>query len=382
VLLAEGKRTQAKAELKRALRLEPRDLEAAKALAHIEIEDYQGQRAVTWLKPLTASAEFDDEARQLLASGYAESGDHRGVMATLGPMLDRQPPPAPEVFILAIGSARRAGDTPFSAHACDLGLRLYLNSDEIEQRCLHDVSMSYIKRLEATLRGSVEDVPTLILMGRLLAEVAESMNQADQERCLALLDNAVALSPADPVALYNLGRGLRLLARPEQAIPMLKRALAANPTGELPVLIWTEVGLAEQQLSHDAGAEGAFAHAHQYNRALARHLVASAFIYHTFLMAGNKKARAAEVLSDILRWNPVFLPARMEHARMLAEAGRSVEAAAEAELVAANADPAELALLRAAHIFLLQLYRRIGRAEASTRHGDWLKQTKDDSAPR
>ncbi len=382
VLLAEGKRTQAKTELEQALHLEPQDLEAAKALAHVEIEDYRGQRAVALLKPLTASPDFDDEARQLMASGYAESGDHRGVLATLGPMLDRLPPPPPEVFILSISSARRMGDTAFSAHACDVGLGLYLNSDEIEQRCLHAVSMSYIQRLEATLRGSVEDVPTLILMGRLLAELAESMNQADQERCLALLDKAVALSPNDPVALYNRGRGLRLLARPEPAIPALKKALAANPGGDLPVLIWTEVGLAQQQLSHEAEAETAFAHAHQLNRALARHLVASAFIYHTFLVAGNKKPQAAEVLSEILRWNPVFLPARMEHARVLADAGRPEEAAAEAELVVANADPAELALLRAAHIFLLQLYRRMGRVEASARHGEWLKHTKDDSAPQ
>jgi len=381
VLLAAGKRVEAKVELERALRLEPQDLEAAKALADIEIEEYDGPRAVAFLRRFAASPEFDDEARRLLAAGYAESGDYQGALTTLGSMIDRRPPPVPEVFILVISSALRAGDTAFAVHACDLGLRLYLNSDEIEQRCLHVVSMSFIKQLESTLRGSAEDVPALILMGRLLAEIADSMDQANQERCITLLGKAVALSPADPVALYNLGRGLRLLDRPEQAIPTLKRALAANPTGELPTLIWTELGLSEQKLGHDSGAEDAFDHAFQLNRGLSRHLVASAFIFHTFLMTENKKRQAEEVLGEILRWNPTFLPARMEHARMLADQGRLVDAAGEAELVATNSDPDDLTLLRATHIFLLQLYRRMGRAEAAVRHEAWLKNTRTASEP-
>lgn len=381
VLLATGRRTDAKAELERALRLDPQNLEAAKALARIEIEEYDGPRAVGVLKPLAKSPDFDDEARRLLAAGYAQSGNHRAAVSVLGAMLDRHPPPPPEVFILVTGSALRAGDMAFAEHACDLGLRLYLNSDEIEQRCLHVVSMDFIQRVESTLRGSTEDVPALILMGRLLAEIADSMDQANQERCITLLDRAVALSPADPVALFNLGRGLRLLARPEQAIPMLKRALAANPAGELPVLIWTEIGLAEQKLSHDAAAEDAFGHAQQSNRGLARHMVASAFIYHTFLMAENEKRQAGEVLGEILGWNPAFLPARMEHARMLAEQGQVAEAAGEAEMVATNADPADLTLLRAAHIFLLQLYKRMGRTEEAARHLAWLNNARAASAP-
>jgi tetratricopeptide (TPR) repeat protein len=381
VLLAAGKRVDARTELERALRLEPQNLEAAKALAHIDIDEYHGLRAVALLKPFAASAEFDDEARRLLAAGYAQTGDHRTAISVLGPALDRRPPPAPEAFILVISSALRVGDKDYAERACDLGLRLYLNSDEIEQRCLHVVSMDFIQRVESTLRGSTEDVRALILMGRLLAEIADSMDQANQERCITLLDRAVALSPADPVALFNLGRGLRLLARPEQAIPMLKRALAANPTGELPVLIWTEIGLAEQKLSHDAAAEDAFGHAQQSNRGLARHMVASAFIYHTFLTAENEKRQAGEVLSEILGWNPAFLPARMEHARMLAEQGHVAEAAGEAEMVATNADPADLTLLRAAHVFLLQLYKRMGRAEEAARHLAWLNNARAASAP-
>lgn len=381
VLLAAGRRTEAKPELERALRLEPQNLETAKALAHIEIEEYDGPRAVGLLKPLATSPDFDDEARRLLDAGYAQSGDHRAAVAILGPALDRQPPPPPEVFILVTGSALRAGDTAFAEHACDLGLRLYLNSDEIEQRCLRVVSMSFVKHLESTLRDSAQDVPTLILMGRLLAEIAGVSDEETKQRCIKLLEKAVVLGPTDPVALYNLGRGLRMLAQPERAVPVLERALGADPNEELQTLIWTQIGWAEQDLGHVARAENAFDRAFQLNRRLARHLAASGFNFYTFLMVENKERQAAAVLDEILHWDPAFLPARMKHAQMLAEESRLAEAAEEAEFVARNADEENQPLNRAAHIFLLQLYKRMGRTEEAARHEAWLKKSRTAPHP-
>ncbi|MGD0579955.1 MAG: tetratricopeptide repeat protein [Bryobacteraceae bacterium] len=381
VLLAAGQRTDAKVELERALRLEPQDLEAAKALAHIELQEYDNLSVVGLLKPLATSPDFDDQARRLLAAGYAQSGDHRAAVSILGPALDRQPPPPPEVFILITGSALRAGDTALAEHACDLGLRFYLNSDEIEQRCLRVVSMPFVDHLESTLVGSAKDVPTLILMGRLLAEIAGVSDEATKQRCIKVLEKAVVLSPADPVALYNLGRGLRMLVRPEQAIPVLERALGTHPNQELQTLIWTQIGLAEQDLGHVARAENAFGRAFQLNRRLARHLVASAFILYTFLMAETKERQAAAVLDELLHWDPSFLPARMKHAQMLAEEGRLAEAAEEAELVARNADEENQPLNRAAHIFLLQLYKRMGRTEEAARHEAWLKKSRTAPQP-
>lgn len=381
VLLATGRRTDAKAELERALRLDPQNLEAAKALARIEIEEYDGPRAVGVLKPLAKSPDFDDEARRLLAAGYAQSGNHRAAVSVLGAMLDRHPPPPPEVFILVTGSALRAGDMAFAEHACDLGLRLYLNSDEIEQRCLRVVSMPFVDRLESTMRGSTEDVPTLILMGRLLAEIAAVSDQATKERCIKLLEKAVVLSPSDPVALYNLGRGLRMLVRPEQAILVLERATGAHPSEELQTLIWTQTGLAEQDLGHNTRAENAFGRAFQLNRGLARHLVTSAFLFYTFLTAETKERQAAAVLEEILHWDPAFLPARIQHAQALAEQGRLAEAAEEAELVARNADEENKPLARAAHMLLLQLYKRMGHAEEAARQAAWLKNSRTVGEP-
>jgi Flp pilus assembly protein TadD len=381
VLMAGGSRAGAKSEFERALRLEPNNLEIAKALARIEIGDYNGSRAVALLKPLAASPDFDDEARLVLAAGYAESGDNEAAASILSPLLQRQPPPPPEVFILAAGSSARAGDAEFAERACALGLRLYLNSDEIEQRCLRIVSVSFVRNLEASLGGSAGDVPALILLGRLMTDSAETADAPIRERGLKLLGKAVALGPSDASALYNLGRCLRVLARPEEAIPVLERALAAHPDEELQALIYTQVALSEQYLQHDAKAESAFRRAMELNRRLARHMPEPAFSFYTFLATVNKEPDAAAVLEEVLRWEPAFLPARMQRARKLAEAGRLAEAAEQAEVVARNADPAGQELLRAAHVLLLQLCTKLGRTEEAARHQAWLKNARAAKQP-
>jgi tetratricopeptide (TPR) repeat protein len=373
VLLAEGQRAGAKTELQRALRLEPHNLEAAKALAHIATSENDGARAVALLKPLVASSDFDDEARRLLAAGYAQSKDDRSALATLGPVLDRRPPPPPDVFVLVAGSARRAGDAEVAAHTCELGLRLYLNSDEIEQRCLGIVSMSFVDRLQATLNGTADDVPTLIVMGRLLAELGEVADESTRDRCIGLLRKAVALSSSGSDALYNLGTALRKLGHLQEASTPLNEALTAQPSDELKTLIWTQIGLTKQQLQELGEARDAFGRAFELNRKLLHHSPASAFEFYSFLSAANERQHAEAVLSEILKWDPSFVPARMEHARILASRDRVAEAVQEAEFVAQNTDPGNRALLRSAHLFLLHNYAKLGRTEDEHRERAWLK---------
>ena len=381
VLLADGQSATAKAQLEWALRLDPENLEAAKALAHMATAEHDGPRAVALLKPLAASPDFDDEARRLLAAGYAQSGDDRAAISTLGPVLERNPPPPPEVFVVLAGSALRAGDSAFATHACDVGLRLYLNSDEIEERCLRVLSMSYVNGLESTLRGTEADVPTLIVMGRLLAGIAAAADQATRARCIKLLEKAVALSPSDGTALYNLGRALRIMGHPDQAVPVLERALRTHPSEELQTLIWTQIGLARQDLRQNARAEDAFNRAFHLNRGLSRHLALAGFTYYTFLIATNKQPQAAAVLDEIIKWDPDFVPARMKHARMLADAGHLPEAVAEAEFVAHNTNTGNQPLLRTAHILLFQLYTKLGRPDEAKRQSVWLETATEAPGP-
>ena len=61
------------------------------------------------------------------------------------------------------------------------------------------------------------------------------------------------------------------------------------------------------------------------------------------------------MLEEILKQKPDFLPARLQNARELSKAGRFQAAADEAELVVRNVDPANRELLRAAHLFLVQV---------------------------
>lgn len=373
VLLAAGSRSEAKTELERVLKLDRNNFEAAKALAHIEIGEYNGARAAALLKPFAASADFDDDARLTLASGLAQSGDDKGAVAAIAPLLKSQPPPPPAAFALAAASASRASDTDFAERACAMGMKTYLNSDEVEERCLRVVSIRFVKDLESKLRGSQSDLPDLIVVGRLMTDVADTADSPFRERALVILTKAVDLDPKNATALYNLGRCLRVLARSAEASAVFERALASKPDDELQVLIYTQIALAEQYVQRDAKAGEAFRRAFELNRRLARHLPGAAFEYYTFLDLAGNASEAAAVREEILGWDPAFLPARMQRARALADAGRLVDAVTEAELVATNADPSNDKLLRQAHIFLLQTYSKMNRPEDAARHQTWLK---------
>lgn len=382
VLLAAGNRSEAKTALERALQLDRNNFEAAKALAHIEVGEYGGARAAKLLKPFASSAEFDDEARVVLAVALAQSGDDKAAIPVIAPLLERKPPPPPAAFAVAAGSGLRAGDAVFAENACALGMRAYPNSDEIEERCLRVVSMRFVKEMEAKLRGSAADAPDLIVLGRLMTDAAATADSPVRERALEFLKRAAALSPSNATALYNLGRCLRVLARPEEAIATLNLALAARPDQELQTLIYTQIALARRDQQKDSEAAEAFRKAHELNRKLARHSPSAAFEFYTFLDASGEAGEAAALREEILAWDPGFLPARMQRARALGGSGRLAEAVAEAELVARNADPSNDKLLRQAHIFLLQSYGRLGRAEDAARHEAWLKSAREKQQPR
>jgi tetratricopeptide (TPR) repeat protein len=379
VLLTEGKHAAARKQLEIALRLEPDNLEAGKALAQIEAGEYQGPKIVRLLQPFIASPEFDLESWLLLATGYVLSGEHRKALDLLLPTLGQQPPPPPEAFIMAASSAVHVGDGRRAAQTCILGLRTYLNSDQIEQRCLEVGRQGhldeFVSRLESTLGDRSEDVPDLILLGRLMTDAGAHRGGAPGRRSgLAVLERAVALAPSNPSALYNLGRCLRVADRLEEAIGMLQRALEARPDEELRTLIYTQLGLAYRVLKQEAKTEDAFRRAFEQNRKAPRYLPEPDFEFHDYLQFIGRSQQAENLLLEILRRAPGFLPARLGLARSLAKADRWEEAAREAELVAKHADEANRPLILSAHLFLFRLYTKHGRKEEADRHREWLKE--------
>jgi tetratricopeptide (TPR) repeat protein len=378
VLLASGMRTEARTHLESALRSDPADFEAAKALAHVEAGDYRGDRVVKLLQPFQRAAEFDDEARLLLATGLAQSGNDRQASSILNPLLERRPPPPPEIFVLAAASAMRAGDARAAAKACAVGLKEHPNSDDLEARCL-DVARgghldSWIDHLESGLRGSPEDVPALILLGRLMTDAGSQTGAPLRSKGLEYLERAVAFNSSNASALYNLGRCLRVLSRPREAVANLERALTFRTDEELSTLLYTQIALAERDLQNTARAEEIFRRVLELNRKSSRYLPDPVFEFHLLLVSAGRAAEAQSLLDEILQRTPGFLPARMQRARELSKARKFQEAAKEAELVVDRADRANRALLRTAHMFLFQLYRQQGRHEDAKRHELWLKE--------
>jgi tetratricopeptide (TPR) repeat protein len=382
ILLSSGRRSQAKSEFDRALQLEPNNLDDAKALARIELADFNSTRAAALLKPFNASSDFDDDARLLLAVAYTSGGEPRAALPLLAELVERRAAPQAEVFVAAAIAGSRAGDTEFSERACTAGLRAYLNSDDIEQRCLQVVSGGFVKNLEAGLHGVRGDFETLIILGRLMTDAVDNADSPVRERGLEFLQRAVALRPSDAGALYNLGRCLRVLARPGAAKQPLEQAISGHSDDpELKVLILTQLALTRQQLGQDGDADAAFRQAMDRNRALPRHLPSPAFEHYRFLDQAGRATEAAAIRDEILRWDAGFLPARIEQARSLAEAGRLKEAAVEAEVVARNADPSNAQLLRQAHLLLLQTYTKLGRKEDASRHQLWLNRARAAKQP-
>jgi tetratricopeptide (TPR) repeat protein len=195
-----------------------------------------------------------------------------------------------------------------------------------------------------------------------------------RSKALEYLEKAAALDNSNASALYNLGRCLRVLARPAEAVRFLERALACQTDEEQRILILTQIALAERDLQNPAGAEEIFRSALELNRNAAGYLPDSAYEFHLFLVSAGKPAEAQALLEEILQRSPGFLPARMQRARGLAREGKVKEAVEEAELVVRYADSANRALLRTAHMFLFQIHRQQGRMEDADRHQQWLRE--------
>jgi tetratricopeptide (TPR) repeat protein len=370
-LLASGRRDEAAAPLERALRLDGTNLEAAKALAAVRLATFEGKDAARLLAPLENSKDFDDTARELLAAARHQSGDSKGASALLKPMLGRVPPMSEDGYAVLIASARAAGDAALAAQACASGLRTYLNSDRVEQRCLQVArTPEFTPYVEALQRsGRVDD---LVVLGRLAVDVAPEADWPLRGRGVVLLQQAARVQ-ADATTLYNLGRGLRVQAESVEAIATLKRALAAQPDPELQVLIHTQIGLAAQHLEDGGQARAAFRTAMDINRQLPRHLPDPAFEFCRYLADLGTEKEAREVLDEILRWDPSFLPARLRRAQALARDGDPQGAAKEGEEIIRHAAPDAQELLRSAHILLLQVYTGLGKPAEAARHQSWLE---------
>jgi tetratricopeptide (TPR) repeat protein len=372
-LQAQVRLSEARAELERAIRLDPEQTEAIEALANVCLLEGDAARAVSLLQALPRPAAADPEVRLTLGSALARTGDYAAAVATLQPLVDADPPGPPQAFITAAAALRKLGRRDDALRLCERGMCAYPNSVRIEAVYLAEPMQTLVVRIRERLKAvpsHAAGLPEMIQLGRNIVD-SDSARTAPLDAAESLLSQAVRFAPGNPSAWYYYSRCLFALRRLEDALAAVQQGLGLSPDAEMSTLLETELGIIETNLSHPDRAEKAFLVAMDSNRKLAVPLSEAAFQYFQFLALQSRPADAQAVIEEILRREPFFLAARLENAKYLESEDQLDRAIREGEMVIRNTEDPKM--LRAAHIFLAKTCHRAGRLHDAERHQAWIK---------
>jgi tetratricopeptide (TPR) repeat protein len=258
---------------------------------------------------------------------------------------------------------------------CERGMRVYPNSDRIEVVYLSLPAEILAQRL-AERYGQVQqtqDVRELIALGRVVSDLDPHRLAAGGQLAEPLLARAIELAPDNPSAYYNYGRALRIARRYPEMFAAWDKALLLKPGDELKVLIYTRIGKARLALSEPpSAAETAFRAALASNRKLTTPDAASAYEYFLFLKERSDLDASNALLEEILRWQPLFVPALMERAKLSADREDWSKVIKECDNVLRYADGNAM-LLRSAHSLLARAYQALSQPEKARIHAAWVE---------
>ena len=215
------------------------------------------------------------------------------------------------------------------------------------------------------------DVREMIALGRVLTDVDPTRQTRAAEIARQLLADAVAAAPDNASARYNYGRALRR-SDVRGALAQWEQALTLQPADDLRMQVLTQIARTKDDSSDVTGAEAAFREALALNRRLPRRVAESALDYVRFLQRQARPAEAAALVDEVVGWNPWAPEARVEKARLLADAGKWPEVVVEGEFVLANAGGSR-SLQRAAHLLLARAYYRMQQPDKALVHRTWLE---------
>ncbi len=369
-LLDGAKTAEAKKELETAVRLNPKQADAVEALARIHLVEGKPDQAVALLRPLVGSG-GGPQADQLLGEALIQSGQAEAAAAMFERQLQTNPGSPARTYASAAWARLKAGDLPRAAEICEQGMRLYPDS-EIESAYLSLPAPFLAERMGARIQRLQEapDVAELIAVGRVLIDADPAQKTRSGEIAQRMLAHAIQLAPHSASAHYNYGRALGQTSL-EAALREWEKALALEAGDELRLLIYTEIGKSKHDLADYEGAEQAFRAALEINQKLPRRSPEPALEYVRFLGLRSRTAEAEAVLRQVLSWNPLFPPARLERAKLLVNNGEWDKVVEEGEFVLRNAGE-NLELLRAAHMLLARAYLRLKQPEKARVHQAWL----------
>ena len=388
-LLDVASMADARRALDRALAINPDQVNAREALARVHLVEGRPAAATALLAPLVEkSAEVSDDTKQLYAESLIRSGDAAAAARLLGAEIAADPQRPIQTYALAClaniaaaaGDAAGAGTTvpaydrayDNASAVCEQGMRLYPDS-EIEGVYLSLPPAVLAARTAARLAALQQkpDVREMIALGRVLTDVDPTRQTRAAEIARQLLADSVAAAPDNASARYNYGRALRR-SDVRGALAQWEQALTLQPADDLRMQVLTQIARAKDDSSDVTGAEAAFREALALNRRLPRRVAESALDYVRFLQRQARPAEAAALVDEVVGWNPWAPEARVEKARLLADAGKWPEVVVEGEFVLANAGGSR-SLQRAAHLLLARAYYRMQQPDKALAHRTWLE---------
>jgi adenylate cyclase len=126
------------------------------------------------------------------------------------------------------------------------------------------------------------------------------LDKRDNDKAIAEGERAVALNPGDWSALMSYANSLKIVGRPEEAIPLFQKAIRLTPFGAS--VLYREFGTALRDTGRFEEAVSAFKKAIQLSP---NDILAHLNLATTYSMMGREKEARAEA-AEVLRINPKF----------------------------------------------------------------------------
>jgi tetratricopeptide (TPR) repeat protein len=355
-------------ELDAALAIDPLEPTALDARARLHLVGGEAAAAVALLRRAGAPA---PAVRRLLAEALVRSGRPADASAVIEPELIADQATI-DTYVVASWARIAAGELVRGAEIAEAGMRRWPDS-EIASVYLTLPPPVLAERTVLRLRRLQErpEVSELVAVARVLIDVDPTRKTRGLAIARTLLEQAIGLAPRHVSAHHHLARVLRE-SDIEAALAAWTRALALAPADELALQIHTQMARARYAIADGTGAEAAFRDALAVNRRLRAHVPEPSLEYVRFLREEQRHGEADALLAEIAGWSPWSPAVRLERARQHELAGAWARVLAEGEFVLRSAGD-NLELRRGAHLLLAKAYHRLEQPDRAREHAEWLR---------
>lgn len=366
-----GQTGKAEESLRRYLSFQPLSEDGHAALGLLLFAAGRGSEARPQLKEAIRLNPSLAEPRKALARLSSIARDYDAAWKLLEPVLSSKSEPDAGTFALAAQIRFSSGARQQALETCESGLRAFPGDPALEQ--LHAsllLDCGATDACKAQALGRLKQSPTSAAYLKLVAELLIDKSAIDPSTTDVVVQMMRRL-PDDPGALYLHAKWAFASNQLDLSLQESERLAADSAT--TPIV--KARGLALLALTHERSGRGgevsqAFNSAMDIDRSLEFPDPEVGMTYVEFLLKAAKDQEADDLVSEILRWAPDYAPARLRRAVRLANNGHAEAAVRDAQLALLHGD--DLTVQRAAHVLLAKTYSSLDRPAEAKIHMDWI----------